>query len=72
MSEQSKPEKESLLDLYRNSGRIHTMTGTKPDEAIQELIKRDPEKQKAFLEGAAEGQRIKEETSNLDKKNKTD
>jgi hypothetical protein len=47
------------------------MTGTKPDEAIQELIKRDPEKQKAFLEGAAE-QRIKEETSNLDKKNKTD
>lgn len=63
MSEQTNSEKETLLDSYRKSGKITAMTGIRPDEAIQKLIKGDPEKQKAFLEGAAEGEilRSKEE-----------
>jgi C-terminal processing protease CtpA/Prc len=65
MSEQgAKDEKSSLLEAYRKSGKMTTLTGIKPDEAVQKLIKEDPEKQKAFLDGAQEGQILKEQEDN--------
>ncbi len=63
MSEQEQNDKKNL-DSLRTSGKIHELTGTKPVEAIQKLINEDPEKQKAYIEGAIEGRRIKEEEEN--------
>ena len=61
MTENNASEKDSLLSAYRQSGKVTALTGIKPIEAIQEIIKNDPEKQNAFLDGAAEGQRIRQE-----------
>jgi len=61
MTEKNMSEKDALLSAYRQSGKITALTGIKPIEAIQEIIKNDPEKQSAFLDGAAEGQRIRQE-----------
>ncbi len=51
----------SILEIYYQLGKVSSHSGIKPIEAIQEIIKSDPEKQAVFLEGAAEGQRLKEE-----------
>jgi hypothetical protein len=68
MSEQPISEKETLLESYRKSGKITALTGIKPAEPIQKLINDDPEKLKAFLDGAQEGQDLKDSEDPPEKK----
>lgn len=60
MTEKRQFEKDSLLATYRQAGKITTLTGIKPSEMTQKMVKDDPDKQEAFLEGAQEGQRMRE------------
>ena len=68
MTEQPISGEEALLNTYYQSGKLTTLTGIKPDEAIQQLVKEDPKKQAAFLDGAVAGQILKAEEENLTSK----
>jgi hypothetical protein len=62
MIEQGNPQEElSDLELYQLLGRLTVITGNKPSDLVQKYIESDPEKQEAFLQGAEEAQRLKEE-----------
>ncbi len=59
MTEQNNFDDLSIEEKYRLLGRAVGHAGIKPSEGIQEIIKKDPDKQKAFLEGAVEGTLLK-------------
>lgn len=61
MIEQHPDKNDSLLQAYRQLGKLSIFTGIKPVDAIQNILGSDPKKQAAFLDGATEGQSIKEE-----------
>ena len=48
-------------ELYYILGKLVRLGDTKPSEAIQEIIQSDPQKQDAFLAGAEEGQKAKQD-----------
>jgi hypothetical protein len=55
---QKESEKDTLLGIYYNLGKMFAHTKEKPIEAIQEIIKSDPEKLNAFLNGVQAEQLI--------------